>query len=921
MRIVKASAGSGKTYTLAGTYLDLLLKSPDPYAYRHILAVTFTNKATAEMKNRILRDLGKLAETNPKARKILTGILHDYSAFSVSTIDKFFQTALKAFSREIGQFSDYQLELDRKSLVTEAIDRILDSLSENNPTLLEWIKSSVKGKIEAGEKYNFDKSLYDIGQKLKSEEFREIIESSGTDTDSEFDKRRLTAIHGTCRRIISDFLAKAETFGIKPGKDGKIKIPAKKDLNADAGLAELFGTPYDIFNTAVIIDDSTYSLGLAGEFLNEFNALLKEKNLMCLEESNTILRKIIDGSDAPFIYEKLGVRYEHFMLDEFQDTSNIQWENFLPLLKESDANGNENLIVGDVKQSIYRWRDSDWNLLRTRVPEEFPEKEPESLDCNWRSCGAIVDFNNTFFKYAADILGVSDIYSDVGQHKKTKDSQDGFVRVSFTDDQDELVLASIESARDAGARWGDIAVLVRNNRDGSHIASKLIDHGTPVISDDSLRVKSSVTVRRLVSLLSSFDNPDDSIGRYLSSTLEIVWPDRFFSIEDLCEELLRQLETHEPDTFAGETLFIQAFMDDLKSWTEVNGNNLSLYLQHWEDNDPCIGSPDNSESVRILTVHKSKGLEFPYLIFPYAEKVGLYKHGDHWCRLNNGGPASVLNGIYPVTLSSGSTRTLFADDYEKERRMQVVDNINVFYVALTRAAKCLHIIAANPSKTFREKKAPEYKTLSEILFHFNGSCSERTYGRMYDFSRMEREDSGDVRDFPATFRSIPLGGRLQPSTDAMDFFGEDGLTGPSASPRIEGIILHNILSEVNNPAELRAAVDGAVLCGALSEKDGESAYSLLSERISAHGEWFHPDESTDISNETTILGDDGECHRPDRVITTPDGVTVIDYKFGEPRRSHLSQVRTYMDLYHKMGAKNVRGAVWYVREDKICHID
>ncbi len=921
MKIVKASAGSGKTHKLAGTYLELLLGSEDLYAYRHILAVTFTNKATAEMKSRILRDLGSLAATNPKARKILVRILHDYSAFSISTIDKFFQTALKAFSREIGQFAAYQLELDRKSLVTEAIDRILDSLSENNPTLLEWIKSSVQGKIEAGEKYNFDKSLYEIGQRLKSEEFRELVGNSGIDAEKEFDKQRLGAIHRNCRKIIGDFSKRAEALGVKAGKDGRFRIPAQKYLKENAELDELFGMPYDIFNTAAIIDENTYGLGLAGEFLNEFNALLKEKNLMCLDESNTILKKIIDGSDAPFIYEKLGVRYEHFMLDEFQDTSNIQWDNFLPLLKESDANGNENLIVGDVKQSIYRWRDSDWNLLRTRAPEEFPATKPETLDCNWRSCETIVHFNNDFFEYASGILGVGDIYSDVRQEVKSKDSQKGFVRISFTDDQTSLVLASIESARDAGARWSDIAVLVRNNKEGSGIASELIGRGIPVISDDSLRVKSSVTVRRLVSLLSSFDNPDDSIGRFLSSSLDIVWPDRFFSITDLCEDLLRQLEAHDPSTFAGETLFIQAFMDELKSWAETNGNNLSQYLRHWDESDPCIGSPENSDSIRILTVHKSKGLEFPYLIFPYAEKVGLYKPGIHWCRLDNVGPASELNGIYPVNLSSGSARSLFAKDYERERRMQIVDNINIFYVALTRASGCLHVISDTPSKSFIAKKNPEYKNLSEILFHFTGSCSERTYGQMYDFSRMERKESSSGRDFPSTYRSIPLGSRLQPSVDAMDFFGEDGVTGPAASPRLEGIVLHGILSEVHRPADLRSAVDAAVLSGALTAGDGERAYTLLSERISAHSEWFPDGGASEISNEITILGDDGECHRPDRVITDRGVVTVIDYKFGDARKSHLSQVRNYMNLYVKMGASDVRGAVWYVREDKVCIVE
>lgn len=916
MKIVRASAGSGKTYTLAHAYIRLLMESKDRYAYRHILAVTFTNKATAEMKSRILRDLNDMSAENPRAREILIDILHDYSAFSISTIDKFFQRALKVFSREIGQFSSYQLELDRNSLIIEAMDRILDSLTEEKTDLVNWIKDSVRDKIGRGEKFSFDKSLYEIANQLKSVEFRNLVEKNGLDTSEIFSKTKLDRIHTHCVRTIRDFVEKARAFGLDANTSERVKIPSKTALKKNDELNELFGHPYDVYNTAFVINKLTYNLGLAGEFLKEFDALLKEKNLMCLDESNTILRDIIDGSDAPFVYEKMGVRYDNFLLDEFQDTSNIQWENFLPLLRESESRTEKdaNLIVGDVKQSIYRWRGSEWELLNSRVCEDFPGNVPESLDCNWRSCKAIVDFNNGFFPFAASLSGASDIYADVRQKSRVKDEdQEGFVKISFTDDQNEAVLKSVLDARAAGAEWGDIAILVRFNNKGGVIANYLAINGIPVISDDSLHLKTSVIVTRLTSLLSSYDNPEDTISRFIVSSLDIVWPDNAFSLVDLCENLLRQLRATDPDLFDGETLYIQAFMDDLKTWEENGGNNLGQYLKHWKDSDPVISSPDNSSSVRIITVHKSKGLEFPYLIFPYADRIEKVKSDTHWCSSPETG-----DNIFPILLDNESRRTLFAKDYEKEKKMLAIDNLNILYVAMTRAAKCLHVISAPPTKKFLEseqKGHPEYAGLSQMLFHFVGCNYESAFGQMYDFSRMKRRNTGDVAEFRCTYPSIPLAGRLQPSEEAMDFFGEDGVSGPAASPRLDGIILHGILAGVVSPGDLRTAVDDAVRDGLLNSEEGVRAFELLSSRIASRSEWF-PDSG--VSNEVTVIGCDGECYRPDRVVETSDGgITIIDYKFGAQRDSHLRQVRGYVDLYRKMGRNPVQGAVWYVRDDEV----
>ncbi|MBP5567155.1 MAG: UvrD-helicase domain-containing protein [Bacteroidales bacterium] len=933
IRILKASAGAGKTYALANNYLALLTER---FAYRHILAVTFTNKATAEMKSRILQFLYE--SEDPSRKDTLRDILHDYSAFAVTTIDKFFQQALKAFAREIGQVADYQIDLDKDALTVEAMDRILDSLTAERTDVLEWLRRSVADSLDQGKRVSIENELYELGGRLMMGEAGDRDELK-----KRFSRENLEALMRNCNGIIQNFTDKvnAAVPGVSVSKVHSIKnlatyqkgcepwqkIPAPGATLAKEAegseFCKLFeGDEFRWYNTAWLLRDLGFSLGLAGEFYRSFEDLLKEKNVMVLDESNEILKDIIAGSDAPFVYEKMGVRYENFLLDEFQDTSNIQWENFRPLLRESDAGGHRNLIVGDVKQSIYRWRDSDWTLLAKKVEEDFPRAETEPLDSNWRSCRTIVEFNNAFFKFAAQAIGKEDLYKDVKQEVRVKDEpQEGMVRISFRQKEDEipLVLESIAEARKAGAKHGDIAILVRARKEGSAVAAALMEAGIPVVSDDSLTLKSSVIVRKLTGILANHDNPDDKINAFIAERESVVFPDEYHSLTDLCENLLRQLEASSPDVFAGETLYIQAFMDDLREWSDANGNELRYYLRHWQESNTTISSPDNKDAVRVITIHKSKGLEFKYLIFPFADSVEFYKAGWHWCRLDTAGTPFIpeAEGTYPVMLGNAADNTLFDRAKMEEEEMQKVDNINVFYVALTRAEKCLHVIAAQPSKTFRTAKTPEYRDFSQLLYDFCGRMDDFSYGKPYVFSQKEDSPAAKQQGLPFRYTSIPIGDRLKVSADASDFFGEDGAVGAAASPRRNGIALHSILSRVQQASDLRAAVDEAVLEGQLTPEDGEDAFALLSERIAAHPEWF----SSRGLNEITIFNAYGDDRRPDRVVFLQDQVVIVDYKFGDstPKSDakYSNQVSAYMSIFRSMGYKNVSGAVWYVVPDKL----
>lgn len=1047
LQLLKASAGSGKTYSLARQYIELLLKNADRYAYRHILAVTFTNKATDEMKSRILKELHimssapaesdykdyfvpsvfqSVAQMQEKAQRVLHDILHDYSAFAVSTIDRFFQQALKAFSREIGHFSSYQVELDKDSLVAESVDRVLDSLTEDDSGILSWLTSNVLEQIESGERYDLDANLKSMAFRLMHPQRQDVLEASGMDADVLCSKERLALIRKRCREIMSafrtslkqkaraalDILEQAQvnpkdsSYGFLMALYDFVDLPdnakVEKPSNsffmraADSELwfskaksnkllplvypllesplndfCSLWDKEYRVYNTASILDDQIYGLGVASELSKTFSELMKEKNVLCLDDSNVLLRKIIDDSDAPFIYEKLGVRYEHFLLDEFQDTSQVQWQNFRPLLQNSQSQGFGNLIVGDVKQSIYRWRGSDWKLLDRVIPTEFSECAKKVLDTNYRSLANIVNFNSSFFSEAAEALNdqilaqlpsgfvngsISDIYADVGQKVSKKDKPGGNVKFSFCKDNDQLseILAEIDRARQAGARYSDIAILVRSNDSGEKVATFLIGNSIPVVTDDSLKVKNSLTVRQLVSLMSYLDNPDNTVASYLADVLKVEMTDGTTSLIDMAESLFRCiLKSDEEQQWKGELLHIQSFMDCLSEYVSSNGNNLRGFLNFWETENPSISSPASSDSIRIMTIHKSKGLDFPYVILPFAENIIMYKGSGQWSiPVLEGTPLEgIAEGVYDVTLNKSSVDTLFAEDYRQETFLQCVDNMNILYVAMTRAALGMHIIAKVPSAKFlsaiSNNKALEFTDFSQVLFwYLNRHRTDEGFafdeddqkywfelGQMARFDELRKTVLTDVQEFPIAegleFPSIPLNssvsddaadtdvrirGRLKFSADSLDFFKDDE-AGLSASSRIRGIVLHDILSQVKVPEDIPGAIAEAEQKGLLTAQEASVAGTLLKRAVDSVKRfgWFDPLVKVSF-NEVSIIDTDGHMYRPDRVIVNDDKVMIVDYKFGHPERKYERQVRQYMDIWRRMGHSDVEGYIWYVDE-------
>ncbi|MGN1226084.1 MAG: UvrD-helicase domain-containing protein, partial [Candidatus Cryptobacteroides sp.] len=602
--------------------------------------------------------------------------------------------------------------------------------------------------------------------------------------------------------------------------------------------------------------------------------------------------------------------YQHFLLDEFQDTSVVQWENFRPLMANSLSGGYKNIIVGDIKQSIYRFRNSYWKLLAKKVGEDFPGAIAERpLTENWRSCAEIVNFNNSFFTKAAEFLGKSEIYKDVVQSVRKEDKQRGYITVDYCDEQLEECYDYVLDAMSRGAKPSDICILVRGRNEGSKVAQKLLENNISVISDDSLRLKSSLLIRRVVALLYCMISEDNSIEQYLARSIDVDLKYEYHSLVDLCEYLFRALRENNEKAFDSQTLFVQSFMDDVLNFTQTKGNDLHQFLKHWEESDILVSSPDDPYAVRIMTIHKSKGLSAPVIIFPFAEKVGLYRAQTKWCVLDE--PQAMGEGFdipYPINLEDKCSLTYFENSYKEERDLQIVDNLNLFYVCCTRAEKEMHIIAKPAPKTLLDKGEP--KDMSQLLFVcllLNNQLAHYSQGEPYDFHLQEKKKSV-IQAFPAKYQSYPMNPEENPkrfvaSTEAWDFFGSEGIAN---SRRLNGIRLHKLLSMIVSLKDM-----DRVLSDASAEEQ-----EFLKTAILSHKEWF--DEELKCLNEASIINSFGEFHRPDRVLVDKAGrVQIIDFKFGEPQEKYHSQIRRYVKLFQEMGYEQVRGFLWYVSEGQV----
>ncbi len=999
LEICKASAGSGKTHKLTGEYLRMLF-SGGTDRYKSILAVTFTNKATGEMKQRVLEELHRIAsgEKSPfiadlarsgrfadmasagstpeaveeavrrHASALLSAILNDYSLFNISTIDRFFQQVLRAFAIETGHFSSYNVEINDDSILAIAVDELMGSIDDNEE-LLQWLIDLSVEAVENGRDWNSVPQLLRLGSELFKEPFKLAVRGSGVELAG---RTSIAECGKTMRKVVRDFREECRSMAdeaaaimsrydlvpsdFKGGsrsfmnyfdklRSGRYEAPpatfvsmaeeeparwyasSAKTRASDiasayhAGLAELVRRASDPdrltkYFTALEILRNLSVAGILSDIEAQVRDHCRRNNLVLLSDTPRFLSDIIDGSDTPFIYERVGSRLDNYLLDEFQDTSRMQWDNFEPLLRDSVDAGSPCLIVGDVKQSIYRWRGSDWRLLDTEIASRFDPRKvhTDTLAYNWRSSAEVVSFNNSFFGSVGALTGdelIGRIYSDAVQRIPEGSSRPaGHIRVTFTEGSSadmweesylQRILDAVRTLMEHGYRPGDIAFLVRTRAEGAAISDLLIANGYNIMTEDSLRLSSSAAVRRTVDCLKemaagmSGTAPDGEDG-----------PAAGKSLYNICETLLRSRPEGQED---GGSAFVNAFLDCVLEYIGAEGSDLTGFLRWWETEgaDRSVSAPEGRDALRVITIHKSKGLEFkavivPFLQIPFAPKGNTAKY--IWCG-SSVQPFDMLP-VYPLECRSSLEQTVFAGDYQREKRYSAVDAVNVAYVAFTRAVQELIVFAlVRPSKN-----GPAPTSVSHILYsHLQGQLEDGIYelGEWTSPQYRKGGERGAAGEEMARVPSVPIGDRLRLSFRGEEFFKRD-------SRRTRGIVLHEILSRVETASDLEEAVRGAVVSGILPAKEGPQVLEQLSGMLrSVSGRhWF--DGTYLLMNEATVIAPGGDSYRPDRMMFSPDGqkAVVVDYKFGSRRDGqYRAQVRGYMDLLRQMGYREVEGWLWY----------
>ena len=991
LEICKASAGSGKTHKLTGEYLKMLF-SGGTDRYKSILAVTFTNKATGEMKQRVLEELHRLASGGKSpfaeelaaigrfaemgaagsppdavdeavrrhASALLSAILNDYSLFNISTIDRFFQQVLRAFAIETGHFSSYSVEINDSSILALAVDELMNSIDDNEE-LLQWLIDLSIEAVENGRDWNSVPQLIRLGTELFREPFKLAVRGAGVELAG---RATIAECGKVMRRIVREFREESrkmadqaadimKRYGLSPSdfkggsrsfmnyfdrlRSGRYESPSatfvamaeeepsgwcsssarsrKQDIISawHAGLGELVRRAADqerlaAYFTAQEILRNLSVAGILSDIETQVRDHCRRNNLVLLSDTPRFLSDIIGGSDTPFIYERVGSRLDNYLLDEFQDTSRMQWGNFEPLLRDSVDAGHPCLIVGDVKQSIYRWRGSDWRLLDTEVASGFDPRKVISgtLAFNWRSSEDVVGFNNSFFGAAGTLTGdgfIGRIYSDAVQ-KLPQGSRrpEGHVRVVFTEGRNadmaeesyqQRILEAVRTLLEHGYMPGDIAFLVRTRVEGASISDLLIANGYSIMTEDSLRISSSPAVRRVVDRL-----------RELAAGREAV---KEKSLYNICESMLRDNPARKEE---GGAAFVNAFLDCVLEYIGTEGSDISGFLNWWDSEGAGrpVSAPEGRDALRVITIHKSKGLEFKAVIIPYLQ-IPFVPRGNSskyiWC--SSSVPPFDMLPVYPLECRSSLEQTVFAGEYRREMQLEAVDAVNVAYVAFTRAVQELLVFAlVRP----QQKDGPlPPSSVSNILYNH---LSPRLMDNVYESGEWtvpfrKSGEGGTAGAEMADVPSVPLGDRLRLSLSGEEFFSKDSL-------RMRGIVLHGILSKVETASDLEGAVRDAVLSGILPGKDGPQVLGRLSTMLRdvAGRHWF--DGTYRLMNETPILSPGGESYRPDRMMFSRDGrkAVVVDYKFGRRRDGeYRSQVRGYMELLKQMGYEDVEGWLWY----------
>ena len=1082
LTVYKASAGSGKTFTLAVEYIKYLVANPT--SFRNILAVTFTNKATDEMKTRIMSQLygisHRLGDSADYLKKVadetgmseedvektagiaLSQLIHNYDYFHVEIIDSFFQSVLRNLARELDLSANLRIELNDTAVESKAVDVMIEELDAKSP-LFAWLVKFVMDKIDENKSWNIIRSVKDFGKmifddiyrqnnklisdKLKDErfiasfrkrlseekvsvrrelldiqaEFNSIIQENGISLD-DFKGGQRNGIQKYFLRLGDDnlsdknFLPNTLSKCLESEENWAAKTNSKCSLIRSVASTQLIPlleraerkrhrAQYVLTSVDATLKNIN-NLRLLNDIEKTVKEMNSEANRFLLSDTQHLLRMMIGDADSPFIFEKIGTMLQHIMIDEFQDTSTVQWGNFKILLGEcmshandGDAASTANLIVGDVKQSIYRWRSGDWRILNG-ISSDFPlySVNIKTLQTNYRSEKNIVDFNNAFFAKAVDVEYakecdtdpnlaklIKSAYGDVEQ-KTLKRECNGLVDVKLLEKADyeertlQLLAEYITEMNDAGVPLSSIAILLRSNKNIPLIANYFTENypELSIVSDEAFRLDHSVAINCIINALRYLYDEKDMLtkaclvksyslakngvqidsNRFLDIADEEseLLPKAFTSqmnelkdmpLYDLCEKLLSVFGL---SSMPQEGAYICAFFDCLSAYISDMSADVVGFLAEWDDNlHSKTIQTDGVDGIRLISIHKSKGLEFDNVILPFCDwKLELYSQ-QLWCQPKEA-PYNELP-LLPVTYSTTLARSVYADEYKLEHMQNTIDNLNMLYVAFTRPKKNMFVIGKRKSSQSRSmliEESLQYvaDTLDgaviegldtddgDLHFSFGSFCYGKEKGEKSTSNVFLRKDAAvetqmASEDKPVNFRQ---------SNNSKKFIMENADETDEAAERRAGYIktgniLHMIFSNIRTADDIPAVLQRYEMDGVLygDELNREKLQAMLQRCLSENelvADWFSPRWT--LFNECTILCEDVDkktgkrefqMRRPDRVMKDGEEVVVVDFKFGKMNDKYTHQVASYIGYLREMGYTNVRGYLWFVINNEVKEVE
>lgn len=1077
LTIYKASAGSGKTFTLSVEYIKLLIK--DPQSYRSTLAVTFTNKATEEMKLRILSQLYGIWKLLPDSKSYidkikedldvtdeymseragiaLHNIVHNYSYFRIETIDSFFQSVLRNLARELDLTANLRIELNDYQIERNAVDELINSLDENSE-LLTWIMEYIRENMDDDKDWNVIGNIKRFGENI----FREYYKTNSKKLNERlleegFFKQYTTKLRQMRNEAEVEMQNEAAQFfdalnhngieinDLNNGKNGpagyfiKIKkgiynntiVTKRLQKVLDEGsesswvkqkssketqdivreLANSTLTPlvhhaedvrqknWYIYGSAVLTLRHLNQLRLLNSIENKVRMMNVEQNRFLLSDTHTLLHSLIRDTDSPFIFEKIGNYLENIMIDEFQDTSTVQWQNFKVLLEECMSHGEQqgNLIVGDVKQSIYRWRSGDWRMLNN-IEREFPYLNSMlnvcSLDTNYRSSRRVITFNNAFFKRASELEyadqksstpdtsspeQLKKAYSDVAQKVPSFRDNHGYVSINLLPNEDYRQQALQKTAEavslllDSGANYSDIAILVRSN-DIIQLIAEFFANELPdvkIVSDEAFRLDSSVSVNIIVNAMLWLTHPDNILAKAyiakayqtyvlkkseqetnkllataegIDSALPCALIDKRNDLLTMpIFELAEQIYTlFNIGNIKGEDAYLYAFYDALTDFIANNTADIDSFVEEWNDSiaEKTIQA-SAIDGIRIITIHQSKGLEFEHVVIPFCDWT-LEKGNTIWCTPQVE-PYNELP-LIPVDFSASQMKgTIYEFDYNEEHLQNCVDNLNLLYVAFTRAASSLFVIAQRGTPSSRsyivEQAITDIKLEGSSL---DGDPSDKKAELLFSYGELEIVETKvkkksdniftpEVENMNVDMATFSNKVEFKQSNKSRDFVADDDEnTDDDDRKQLSyiktGKILHYLFSTINTTDDIDTSLAQLEMDGLIEESDTniKRLRDMLHKRFSNRqvADWFS--SRWTLFNECTILDYDSATdtvreHRPDRVMKDEKTgeVVIVDFKFGSPRPEYVEQVNRYKALTQNMGYPNVKGYLWFVYSNRI----